>query len=162
MNGSSNKQGFLDDVPMPLFARLLLVTAGSFAIVVPTRWLWRGVWPLNATTPWFLLIITGAWVVGLLLILGGLFSPGVVWHIAPGGVCIDTGNPFWRRRYHYRADDITCLSVEEVELDGQQPTWRVAMATRDGRTHTTRRYESRGEADLLKDEIREIVHPLDQ
>lgn len=153
MSGTDSVNELLHDVPLPVFQRILFVAAGGFAIVAATWELSRGAWPLNATSPIFGLIIAGAWAVGFFFILAGLFGDAVSWRVTPGRIEVETRNLFRWRSDCYQPSDICGFSLREIDWDSRPRSWCVMMTTQGGQTHETRDYESRAEAERLRNQI---------
>lgn len=83
------------DIPAPAL-RVGLVAIGAFVVSIATWELYRGVWPLNATSPFFLCLILGAWSVGVPAIWGGLTGPAIHWTVGSGRIEIVEKRPFRR------------------------------------------------------------------
>ena len=52
------------DLPNTNFQRAIFTVAGLFALIICPYELWRGVWPLNFTSPFFGFIMFGGMSVG--------------------------------------------------------------------------------------------------
>lgn len=141
------------EVQQPLILRLIFVVAGAFAIIISVWELWRGIWPLNVTTPFFGLIVAGAFMVGGNFILAGLFGQALSWHVTPGFVEIEARAPLRRKRVRYGLADIEGFSIREHDWDSGPATWSVVMVTRDGQRYETRSFGNRTTAEKLRSDI---------
>ncbi|BCG95011.1 hypothetical protein [Mesorhizobium sp. 131-2-1] len=144
------------DVPMHVAKRLFLGLAGLFCIVVPTWELYRGVWPPNVASPFFLFIILGAYAVGIPLVLAALFSPAVRWIVSPARISIVTRNPFFMRRYRLGPDDVADLTPRTIEWDSGGPTFSVILTTLKGERFETRDFGKVATAEMFRDRIRSV------
>ncbi len=141
------------DVPMHVAKRLFLGAAGLFCIVMPTWELYRGVWPPNVFSPFFLIIIVGAYAVGVPIALAALFSPAVRWIVRPGRIDILARNPILLRRYRIGPADVAGFSLRTTEWDSSEPTFSVVLTTTDGKTFETRDFGSARTAEVFRDRI---------
>ncbi|MCB1383338.1 MAG: hypothetical protein KDJ73_10515 [Notoacmeibacter sp.] len=131
--------------PMPV--RLLLAGTGAFCVVIAIKELWRAVWPLNALSPFFLVIILGAIFVGSAFMLGAAFTGETRWTLGDGSLLLDTKNLFGRRHIEIRRHDVVSLTVREIEWDSREPTWCVALTLGSGETFDTPDYGKRAMAE---------------
>ena len=53
------------EMPVPAPVRAIFVGIGLFVIGISTWELWRGVLPLNIFSPFYFLILAGAWSIGV-------------------------------------------------------------------------------------------------
>ncbi|RJT37549.1 hypothetical protein D3227_18155 [Mesorhizobium waimense] len=144
------------DIPMHVAKRLLLGLAGLFCIAVPTWELYRGVWPPNVVSPFFLLIILGAYAVGIPIALAAVFSPAVRWIVRRSRIDIVTRNPIFLRRYHFSPDDVADFSLRMIEWDSGDPTFRVVLTTVKGERFETRDFGTAATAEIFRDRIRSV------
>lgn len=140
----------------PAWTRVIVVVLGLGAIGLPVWELGRGVWPLNITSPFFLLIILGACTLGIPAIIGGLTGWADSWTIVAGRIEIERRNPFTSRRLVFLPADISRIEVVEHEAMEGENTFSVVLATVSGaRYETPRRLSTRKFAEALADEIRQ-------
>ena len=131
----------------PSGLRAVLVALGLGACVWPAVSLWRGVYPFNALSPFFLAIVAGAETVGTVFVLGAVFSPETRWHLLDGRVRLDTRNLLSRRSLKIAAGDVEDLAVRTIEWDSRADTWSVSMRLRSGETFETPDYGKRAMAE---------------
>lgn len=129
-------QPFRIEMPEHPVVRILFIAFGIFIIGISIYELGRGVWPLNVTSPFFLLLILGACTVGGPTILGGLFGWSTTWDIAPGLITISQRNPFQRKMVRLRRSDVLGLQVVERESSEGENTWAVQLTTSTDRFRT--------------------------
>lgn len=141
-------------IPVPMALRIFLVVAGLFVIVIATTELYRGVWPANVTSPFFLFLILGAWLVGIPIAWAGLFGPATLWTVGPGRIVIERKRLFGRVRRDVldRNDEFRFEIVEKEAMEGD-PTWIVVLATPDARRFETGEFHSRAAAERLQQRI---------
>ncbi len=159
MPNTDKPRHLIHDVPMPSFLRILLVGMGIFAVVMPALELRRGVWPLNILTPFFAVIIIGAWSVGFSALKGGLFGYMIRWHITPGMIDIKLINPFQQRHFIYKPSDVEHFSIQKHEWSERGPTWAVEMLTKNELRFETISFDTIAEAEKLKEEIQTVFIP---
>lgn len=140
-------------VPMPLPIRVILTIAGIFVIVIATWELWRGVWPLNITSPFFGFILAGAYAVGGPVTFAGIAAPATTWTVRPGRIDIALKNPFGTRIRSYTPGAIVAFDYHEHEWDGRANTWSVLMKTATGETYQTRDFGKKSMAEELRQRI---------
>jgi hypothetical protein len=141
---------FRHRIPVPFVLRLFLVASGLFVIIVATWELHRGVWPLNSTSPVFLVLIFGAWSVGGSVAWAGLKGSAGLWIVGPGRIVIERKRPFLRlRRDVFGDDDGMYLEVVEMEAMEGDSTWSVVLTAADGRRFETRELRTRAAAERL-------------
>jgi len=131
-----------------------LVAAGAFAAVGTIVSLGRGVWPLNATSPFFAVIIGSSCLVGLMFILGGLQPRARRWEIGSERAVIDLQplvGPL--RRLEIRHGMIAELSVEEQDWDSRPMTWCVQVTLADGRKFSTPEITTLAGAGRIRDRL---------
>ena len=144
-------------VPVPRFIRFLFVAVGTFILIMTPWELWRGVWPINLTSPFFALIILGAWAVGFPLALAGLLGRSVTWEIDTDSITINANNPFSKYTFHYGPANILALEVVEHSWMEGPNTWFVALSTSDGHKHQSREFEEQADAEAFKADIEKLV-----
>jgi hypothetical protein len=143
----------------PAWTRVIAIALGLVAVGLPAWELWRGVWPPNIFSPFFLLIILGACAVGVPAIVGGLTGWADRWTIEPGRIEIERRNPFTTRRLVFAPTDIGAIEVVEHEAMEGDNTFSVVLATTWGdRYDAPRRLSTRKFADELAEEIKHSLH----
>lgn len=148
-------------VPFPGFVRLILVAGGAFALVMAPYELWRGVWPMNVTSPFFGIIILGAVGVGAAAVVAGLFAPAVRLRFLPGMIEVTQTNPWGESSWLVRAGDIEAFTVEEHESSEGPTTWCAVIRWSGGRPIRSRELSSREAAERQLAEFKAALQPLD-
>lgn len=140
-------------IPMPMALRIFLAI-GSLFVVIATGELFRTVWPANDAGPFFLLLILGAWFVGIPIAWAWLFGPATLWTVGPGCIVIERKGLFGkaRRDVFDRYDEFRFELVKRRELEGD-PSWVVILATPDARRFETGEFHSRAAAERLQQRI---------
>lgn len=136
-------------VPMHLAFRIMLVIFGAFAIIAATLSLWRGVWPLNITSPFFLMLIVGACAVGGPMALAGITAPSVRWTVERDRVRILLTSPFGEKTVDLRRSDIAAFEIREYEEEDAN-TWAVELLTHGGQRFPSRRFGSKAYAEGIR------------
>lgn len=145
---SRGEDEFTTLFPMPV--RALIGGAGAFCIAVTIKELWRGIWPVNALTPFFLLILSGGVLVGTLFVLGAICSGHTRWTLGAGHIMLDTRNLLGRRSIRVTASDVAGLTVHEHDWDSGPATWFVRMTLATGEVFATPDYGKRETAETKK------------
>lgn len=131
-----------------------LVFAGSAAAIATIVGLGRGVWPLNATSPFFAIIIAGSIVVGLVFVLGGLQPRARRWEIGEDRIVVDLQpllGPL--RRLEIRRGMIAGVAVDEQDWDSRPKTWSVRVTLADGRKLATPEIATLAAAESVRDRL---------
>ena len=145
------------DIPMHAAKRLFLGLAGLFCIVMPTWELFRGVWPPNIFSPFFLFIVLGAYAVGIPVMYAAIFSPAVRWIVRRGRIDIVLRNPIFLRRHRLRTDEIADFSLRTIEWDSGRPTYTVVLTTVTGEKFETRDFGTTKTAEMFRDRIKSVL-----
>lgn len=152
---------FRHAVPVPTMLRFFFAAVGLSVIVVPTWELYRGVWPLNLASPFFLFLILGAWSVGGAVALAGLTGSAALWIVGPGRIVIERKRPFRKlERDIYDANDALRLDVVEKESMEGDKTWIVILAAPNARRAETRPFQTRAAAEQLLASIEAVFAPV--
>ena len=141
----SGEREFTRLFPMPV--RILLAGAGAFCIVIALKELWRAIWPLNALSPFFLVIVLGAAFVGAAFMLGAVFTGETRWKLRDGSISLDTRTLLGRRHLDIKADDVASLAIQEIEWDTSPATWCVVLTLKSGEGFDTPDYGKRAMAE---------------
>lgn len=140
----------------PSWTRVIVVALGLGVIGLPVWELGRGVWPLNITSPFFLLIILGACTLGVPAIIGGLTGWADSWTIVAGRIEIERRNPFTKRRFVFVPADVSSIEVVEHEaMEGENTYSVVLVANSVDRYNAPRRLSTRTFAEELAEEIKQ-------
>jgi hypothetical protein len=134
-------------LPHPAIARIILSVAGAFALVITPYELWRGVWPLNITSPFFGFIMVGGMTVGAAFLIGGLLAPTSRLVFAPGSVRVFSVNVWGRWERVYLAADLEALAVDEQGSSDGPPDFYAVMRFRGGGAVASRPLGSRAAAE---------------
>lgn len=159
MNDAGTIRELYHDVPMAWATRGLLIAAGGFVAFIAAWELARGVWPLNATTPFFALIILGSWIIATLAIGAGIFGRAIRWHVTQGSITLEARDLLRTRRFHYHPADIAGFTIHEHVSDDGTVTWNTVMRTKSGHSHPTGFFPARADAEALRDTIRTLFTP---
>ena len=143
------------EIPAPSAIRVLFVAMGLFVIGIAVHELWRGVWPPNIGSFFFLFMIFGACTVGVPIIRGGLFGWAATWEVTPGLISIALSNPFKRRLL--RLDERDVLGIRTIEREAMEGdnTWFVELTTAAERFQTSD-FSTKRSADELRQRIKAL------
>ena len=111
------------DLPNPSFQRVIFTAVGLFALVICPYELWRGVWPLNLTSPFFGFNMLGGMSIGAAAIYAGLFTPAAVLKLQPGLIAVEQRWLWGPARTIIRAADIGGITVERQEQSDGPDDW---------------------------------------
>ncbi len=137
--------------------RAVLLVFGVFAIAMPAWQLSPALWPLNAVTPFFLVIMLGAFSVGAAFISGAVRSDALRWRIAPGRIELERTNMLRRRTDFFSAADIEAIRVVVNTWDSRADTYRVEVALCNGAKFHTQDYDRRQAAEDFARRIAETL-----
>lgn len=129
MTEDDGRKPLLFENDIPLAVRGVFGLVGLFVIGIVVWELHPALWPLNAFTLFFLVIVCGALAVGGHMVLGSLFGWADVWTIRPGEMELVRRNPFATRAMVFRPADIAAIEVNEREDMDSDPFWSVEMQT---------------------------------
>lgn len=141
-------------LPHPWLVRALLSVAGAFVLLITPYELWRGVWPLNVTTPFFGFMIAGGMSIGATAVWAGLWAPSAALTFSPGRIDIELRNPWGVHRRTVRSEEVLAFEVEEQENSEGPNSWYVVIRTRTGQPVRSRPLDSRAAADKQLAEFR--------
>ena len=141
------------EVPGHAAVRAIFVAMGLFVIGIAVYELWRGVWPPNIGSLFFLFMIFGACTVGVPIIRGGLFGWAATWEVTPGLISIALSNPFKRRLL--RLDERDVLGIRTIEREAMEGdnTWHVSIVTAGGRKFDAYDLKTKQAAEQLRDQM---------
>ncbi len=145
---SHGEDEFTTLFPMPV--RALIGGAGAFCIAITIKELWRGIWPVNALTPFFLIILSGGVLVGSMFVLGAIYFGHTRWTLGTGHIMLDTRNLLGRRSMRVTASDVAGLAIHEHDWDSGPATWSVRMTLASGEVFATPDYGKRDMAETKK------------
>ena len=142
------------DVPFPLFLRIMLGGMGLFLLIVPPMELWRGIWPLNLTTPFFGALVfaalSGAW----FLLQTALFSPATRLLFRTGVMRVTEVRPYGTRHRAVPVEEIDAITVElQPDSDGPN-TYHVAIKVKGGDVYRSRNFDTVHTAHAHADQFR--------
>lgn len=135
------------EIPFPLAIRAMLFIMGAAACILTVWELGRGIWPLNAFTPFFAIIVGGGCFVGGAFMLGAIAGPAVVMSFAPGELTITKTWPWGTAVERHDADAILGMRVEIDRSSDGPDQWFVQIAISDGTKLSSRRFGSVAAAD---------------
>lgn len=134
----------------PLALRIGLGLVGAFLLVVATAELWRGVWPPSIVSPFFGLILFGAWAGGGGLLLASLFGHDEVWLFEQGQLTIRKSLRRFRSLNQYRMANIADVSVKAVENDGAPDSYCLMLRLLDGTLLKSPQFGTRDKAERAR------------
>lgn len=147
----------LHDVAFPTPLRVILCAVGAFIGVMVTYELWRGVWPLNFTSPFFGLIILGGWSGAFAAISAGLGTSQRLYVFRPGELEV---TQTWIRRSEqkrYDVADIVSLGCKEQESSDGPNMHYVEIAVRSGETFKSRMFDTEVTAKRHAEDFKRVL-----
>lgn len=134
------------EVPFPLFLRGMFLAIGIFAIVLPAWELWRGVWPPNIFSPFFALIIAGAWSVGGAAVWAAVFGASATMVFRRGQLEVRELYLRSKRTRQFGLAEIGTIATE-INRDSDGPdTWQVHIRMRNGEIFSSRNFDTEATA----------------
>jgi hypothetical protein len=153
----SESETLQHDVSFPTALRVALCVIGIFVGVVVTYELWRGVWPLNVTSPFFGLIMLGGWGGAFAAISSGLGTSQRRYVFRPGVLEV---TETWIRRSeqkHYDVADIVSLQCKEQESSDGPNMHYVEIAVRSGETFKSRMFDTEATAKRHAEDFKRVL-----
>ncbi|WP_421760286.1 hypothetical protein [Devosia sp.] len=144
-------------VPMHNALRVFLIVCGLIVLVLTLGELGRGLWPPSFVSLFFLIIVVGAFSVGVPMIAAGLLAPAATWTVAKGRIDIELRTPFSARTVSITPGAVADFELREIEWDSSGPTWGVVLKTVDGKRYHTRDFGSKATAEAFRDRIRLVL-----
>ena len=116
---------------LPWVVRLVLIALGVAVAVLPARDLARALWPPSIMGLLFGVIVIGAALLGLLLVVAGLFGEAQRWSYPPRTIVIHRRR--WRGQSQTRlmARDISAINIKHHRDSEAPDIWRVELVQRD-------------------------------
>ena len=134
-------------LPYPLIARVIATCAGAFALFIAPYELWRGVWPLNLTTPFFAFILVGGMSVGANFVWAGLAGSSAVLRFEIGSIELETRNVWGKTSRRIHADEIAAFEVKEQQNSDGPNDWYAVIRTTSGSPIASRPLSTREAAE---------------
>ncbi len=132
----------LHDVPFPKVLRIGLCAAGVIVVFLVTYELWRGVWPLNLTSPFFAIIVFGGWLVGFAVFLAGLLTGPKIYEFRLGEFTVSETLFRRTKRKSYPVAEIANLkTITDTSSDGPD-VYYVEITTTSGAIHKSRMFDT--------------------
>lgn len=144
-------------VPHPALARAIMALVGIFAITITPHELWRGVWPLNATTPFFGALVLAGMTLGWSLLYSGLFAPAICLRFSPGVVDVTYKYPWGRSQASISAEGIEAFQVEESPSADGPSCWHAVLKLKNGPSIYSRPLSTRVAAERLLGEFQTAI-----
>lgn len=144
-------------LPHPAFARAIMTCAGLFALIIAPYELWRGVWPLNVTSPFFSFIMLGGMSVGAAFIWAGIFAPSAQLRFSPGLIEVERRHLWGTTGQIIRSEDIESLTVEERDNSDGPNDWYAVIKVKNGKTIGSRPLGAKAAADAQIAEFKRFV-----
>jgi hypothetical protein len=156
MNDVQHEDRLRISMPVPFLVRGFFVAIALFCIVLPAWDLHRGVWPFNWASPFFLLIILGAWSIGISAAVAGITGWAEAWTVRQGRIHVVRRNPFGFRRYSFGPNDLAPFEVCERQAMEGDNTWVVVLVTASGKRFQTHDFQTRAAAEQMRTRILHI------
>jgi len=134
MSPANSDQGDIRLVQhFPVPARVFFALAGAAALIMAPYELWRGVWPINAFTPFFGIVVAGAVFVGGFVLIGAIFGYNSSWTLRDDELVIEEWSHFGRRKTQLRRGDILATEICEHEYEDGPPVWSLVLQVKNGK-----------------------------
>jgi hypothetical protein len=147
----------IHDLPFPLPLRVALCAVGAFLVFICPYELWRGVWPLNFTTPFFGLLMAAGMSGGAMAIFTGLATPWQTLMFHKGVLEVREAALGRRTVQRFALADIRLIAPQFFEDSDGPDTWRVVIQTRQGQKYLSRASETERVAQDLAADFRRAL-----
>jgi uncharacterized membrane protein len=145
------------EVPFPIFMRVIMCAIGSVPLVMGPYELWRGVWPINVTTPFFGLMIVASLMAAAVMIGTGLFKPNSRLTFSPGLMVVEERFPFNSRISKVVNSEIVSIAPLRVEQMEDGDVWPVEITLKSGKRFNSLRFDSEATAKKHADEFKQAL-----
>ena len=119
------------DIRFPWPVRVAMIALGLIVIGLPISELARTLWPPNILSLLAGMIILGAGVIGMLLVLAGIFGKAQRWRYPPRTVLVDLSGWRSQRQIRLTAREIAAVKVKQHTHSEGPDTWRVELVRVD-------------------------------
>lgn len=140
--------------PLAIGARLVFIAIGAFVILVTLWELGAALWPPNLFTPFFGIIVGGAWFVGGGVLTAALKGEDQRWRFEPGRIVVE--RRVWSKLTEnmVTGEDIANIVVIHDASNDGPDTWFVRLQLKGGTDFDTQEFGSPAYAEKIAAQIR--------
>ena len=142
-------------LPVPVAARWIFAAIGLIALVITPWEMWRGVWPLNALSPFFGFIMLGGMGLGAATLYAGLAAPSATLRFGEGSITVERRYLFGFTRQMLRKSDVAGIEIEEWENSEGPNDWFVVLKQAGAGPLKSRPLGTKEKAEKLAADFRE-------
>lgn len=146
-------------LPHPMFARIIMIAGGLFALVMPPWELGRALWPVNALTPFFAIIVFGGMSVGAAFLYAGLIAPSASLRFYPGMIEVRRDFLWGSSKSVIRTDDIAGFDIKESTNSDGPNDWYAVILLKAGNPIMSRPLGSKEAAETCLAEWKACLIP---
>jgi hypothetical protein len=150
---------FRDEVTISPFARAASFLAAAILFVLPAWDLWRALWPLNALTPFFGLMVLGAALLGGLFLAVAIGSASTTLEVSSGLVRVERRWPWGLHTAVHSRATIEAIRVERSSWTDGPDTWHVEIVVAGHVVARTRSLGTQESTETAAEAIRRALGP---
>jgi hypothetical protein len=140
--------------------RFVLGAFGLFCILAPTLDLGRVLLQIGWWTPFFGVIVIGAWCVGGILLAAATLGETQHWQFENGELVLSRKSLLKRKMEIIRGIDVERTEIREVEWDSGPNTFTVVLRLKSGAEFETPDYSTRDAAEAVKARIGQALRQI--
>lgn len=144
-------------LPHHTISRIIFTCAGLFALIMAPYELWRGVWPLNITSPFFGFIILGGMTVGTGVLYAGLIAPSGKLIFENGFIFVERHFLWGKTKQVYRNNDISSISTRRQDQSDGPDDWYAVINLSGASALNSRPLGSEAAAQKLAKEFQQLT-----
>ena len=144
-------------LPHHTISRIIFTCAGLFALFMPAYELWRGVWPLNITSPFFGFIILGGMTVGAGVTYAGLIAPSGALIFGDQTITVERDFLWGKTRQVFRNQDIFSISIRRQDQSEGPDDWYAVININGAPALNSRPLASEAAAQKLAGEFQQLT-----
>ena len=153
MNPTQDSEAFEFERLLPMPMRLFLGAAGLFCILMPTWDLGRAILQIGWWTPFFLVILVGAWSVGGIFLAAAIIGETQHWRFRDAELTLSRRTLLWRKTEIIRNEHVERTEIREIEWDSRANSFSVVLRLKSGVEFETPDCSTRSAAEAMEGRI---------
>jgi len=154
----NDAEEFTLERPLPGWMRAGMALVGLFCIVAPAWDFHHAFLQPSLATPFFAVLVLGAWIVGGGFAFAACFGEDQRWRVGDGAIRIERAMVGWRKTTTVRRENLRALQVRFFPDNDGPDIYRVALTLESGETFESPAFETRHHAEELAARLRRRLH----